>query len=123
MFSLHKDSKITLISTIVSPSFDDGILVWKRVSITELPAMLARVTENLNGHAATVNVLRDLCPSLPEAKRGFWDGSTLALGVRPAGGVRGAGATGDTPVTLDTIEVALIKYTNDLSGLYGYYIG
>ena len=63
--------------------------------------------------AATVEVLRTLCPTLPEAKRGFWDGTGTALAVRPRGGVRGASATGDTAVLLlegprgpDTLEGA-----------------
>lgn len=98
---------ITLLSTVVAPSFSAGALVLTPVYADQLPGFLRGVTRNLCGHPVTVGVLRELCPTLPEAERGFWDGSTVGLAVRPRGGVRGAGATGDTAVTVEDLEAAI----------------
>lgn len=80
-------------------------------------AALNRATDDdkfLNhGHAATVDVLREIAPSLPEARRGFWDGTGRALAVRPRGGVRGASATGDTAVTVDDLEAAIFWWETE----------
>ena len=102
---------ITLLSTVVAPSFEDG-----RLTITSLLredtiiAALAAVTRNLNGHPLTDAALRAVCPSLPAPERAFWDGSTLALAVRPKGGVRAAASNGDTAVTIDDLEFAYVTY-------------
>ena len=99
-----------LISTVVAPSFTSGTLVVHAVDHNKLADLLGQVTVNLHGHAATVDVLRTLCPTIPEAKRGFWDGTGTALAVRPRGGVRGASANGDTAVTLDDLEAVLVTW-------------
>lgn len=101
---------LTLVSTVVAPAFVDGTLTVRQIDEFELFGLLKQVTDNLHGHAATVAVLRELHQGLPEARRGFWDGATWALAVRPRGGVRGAGATGDTAVTLTDLEYVLIKW-------------
>ena len=99
---------ITLTSTIVVPAFANGHLHVMRVDGADvLASLLDKVAVNLHGHPATVEVLRSLCADLPEAKRGFWDGTGRALAVRPRGGVRGAGATGDTAVTVEDLEAAI----------------
>jgi len=99
---------ITLVSTAVVPAFAHGQLT---VVPVELNAdMLSQVGRNLHGHAATVACLRDLAPDLPQAERGFWDGTGLALAVRPRGGVRGAGQAGDTPVGLADLEAVMISW-------------
>ena len=59
--------------------------------------------------------IRDRCPTLPEAERGFWDGSTVGLAVRPKGGVRGAGQTGDTLVTLGDLEAVLVEWKPEVA--------
>ena len=99
---------ITLISTVVAPTFKSGTLTVTEVT-RDVESLLSKVTSNLHGHAATVAVLKEIMPTLPEAVRGFWDGSTLALAVRPRGGVRAANSTGDTQVTLDDLEIALVR--------------
>lgn len=99
---------ITLTSTIVVPAFANGRLHVMRVDGADvLASLLDKVAVNLHGHPATVEVLRSLCAELPEAKRGFWDGTGRALAVRPRGGVRAAGATGDTIVTVEDLEAAI----------------
>jgi len=99
---------ITLTSTIVVPAFANGRLHVMRVDGADvLASLLDKVAVNLHGHPATVEVLRSLCADLPEAKRGFWDGTGRALAVRPRGGVRGAGAMGDTTVTVEDLEAAI----------------
>ena len=101
---------ITLLSTVVAPSFSAGALVLTPVHADQLPGFLRGVTRNLCGHPVTVGVLRELCPTLPESERGFWDGSTVGLAVRPRGGVRGAGQQGDTLVTLGDLEAVLVEW-------------
>lgn len=102
---------ITLVSTAVVPAFRSGTLVVHAVDHNKLADLLSQVTVNLHGHAATVEVLRALYPELPEAQRGFWDGTGRALAVRPRGGIRAAGATGDTAVRLEDLEAALITWS------------
>lgn len=103
---------ITLVSTAVVPAFRSGTLTVTAIdNIEVLRHMLDGVHTNLHGHAATVEVLRALCPELPEAQRGFWDGNDYALAVRPRGGVRAAGANGDTAVRLEDLEAALIIWS------------
>ena len=100
----------TLLSTVVAPSFSAGALVLTPVHADQLPGFLRGVTRNLCGHPVTVGVLRELCPTLPEAERGFWTGDTVGLAVRPKGGVRGASQQGDTLVTLSDIEAVLVEW-------------
>lgn len=84
---------------------------WVESQTEEVVDVLDEIDESGDhGHAATVEVLCTLCSTLPEAKRGFWDGTGTALAVRPRGGVRGASATGDTAVTLDDLEAVLITW-------------
>ena len=106
---------ITLISTVVAPTFKSGTLTVTEVNrdVESLESLLSKVTFNLHGHAATVAVLKKIMPTLPEAVRGFWDGNTLALAVRPRGGVRAANSTGDTQVTLGDLEIALVSWIPD----------
>jgi len=99
---------MVLLSTVVAPAFAAGSLKLTPVKIT--PELLAGVSRNLCGHPLTDAVLRELHPGLPEAERGFWDGSDIGLAIRPRGGVRGARVTGDTPVTLDSLEAVLVKW-------------
>jgi hypothetical protein len=107
---VEEDTVITLLSTVVAPAFSAGALVITPVYADQLPGFLRGVTRNLCGHPVTVGVLKELCPTLPEAERGFWDGSTVGLAVRPRGGVRGAGQTGDTLVTLGDLEAVLVEW-------------
>lgn len=106
---------ITLLSTVVAPAFSAGALVITPVYADQLPGFLRGVTRNLCGHPVTVAVLKELCPTLPEAERGFWDGSTVGLAVRPKGGVRGAGQTGDTLVTLGDLEAVLVEWKPEVA--------
>ena len=76
----------------------------------ELSILLHQVDRNLCGHPVTNSILRAICPTLPESKREFWDGSTTGLAVRPKGGVRNAGQEGDTRITLDDLEAALVSW-------------
>jgi hypothetical protein len=101
---------ITLLSTVVAPAFSAGALVITPVYADQLPGFLRGVTRNLCGHPVTVGVLKELCPTLPEAERGFWTGDTVGLAVRPKGGVRGASQQGDTLVTLSDIEAVLVEW-------------
>jgi len=104
---------ITLVSTAVVPAFRSGTLTVIAIENADILRQTLRgVRTNLHGHAATVDVLRELCPDLPEAQRGFWDGNDCALAVRPRGGVRAAGATGDTAVRLEDLEAALIIWSS-----------
>ena len=105
---------ITLTSTIVVPAFADGRLHVMRVDGPDvLASLLDKVATNLHGHLATVDVLRSLCADLPEARRGFWDGTGRALAVRPRGGVRGASAAGDTAVTVEDPEAAIFWWEQE----------
>ena len=54
-----------------------------------------------------------MCADLPEARRGFWDGTGRALAVRPRGGVRGATTTGDTAVTVEDLEAAVFWWEQE----------
>jgi len=98
----------TLISTVVAPTFESGTLLVTKID-NNLQWFLENVTINLHGHAATVAVLKELVPTLPDAHRGFWDGTTQAIAVRPKGGVRGA-AGGDTQVTLQDLEAVVVTW-------------
>jgi len=100
---------ITLLSTVVAPAFVAGKLDLSLVP--NLREALASVTRNLCGHPVTDKVLREICPSLPAPERGFWDGSTLGLAIRPKGGVRGAQAGGDTECTLVDLEAVFVRWT------------
>ena len=104
------DKNITLLSTVVAPTFQSGELSIIAVGKEELPDLLGRVNRNLCGHPITNKVLREVCPTLPENKREFWDGHSLALAARPKGGVRKSSEDGDTQVTLDDLEFALVEY-------------
>ena len=102
---------ITLLSTVVAPEFAAGSLVVKPVDVrNELSILLHQVDRNLCGHPVTNKVLRAICPALPESIKEFWDGSTEGLAVRPKGGVRNAAQEGDTQVTLDDLEAALVRW-------------
>lgn len=101
---------ITLLSTVVAPLFCDATIHLKRIRLANLPAALARVTVVRAGHAATLTVLREICPSLPPQEPGFWDGTGKAIAVRPRGGVRGAKSTGDTAVTLNDLEAVWVEF-------------
>lgn len=103
-------SGITLLSTVVAPAFVAGTLTVKPVSQEELSALLGIVKENLCGHPITNRVLNEMYPDLPSPKRAFWDGKTLGLAVRPKGGVRASVAEGDTQVTIDDLEFALVQW-------------
>lgn len=104
---------ITLLSTVVAPSFTDGRLTIREVSVSDafFHHLLAGVDRNLCGHPLTDKVLRSVCPSLPPQERAFWDGASEGLAVRPKGGVRGASQTGDTEVTLDGLEAVLVSWS------------
>ena len=111
-------TELTLLSTVVAPSFTSARLVLTPVSTEHLPELLANVTRNLCGHPATDAVLRELCPTLPVSERAFWDGRTLGLAVRPRGGVRGADQNGDVTVTLNDLEAVVVEWDLDfLSGM------
>ena len=99
---------LTLTSTAVVPSFSHGQLTVVPVEINA--DILAQVERNLHGHGLTVDALRGLCLELPTAERGFWDGTGTALAIRPKGGVRGAGTSGDTPVQIADLEAVLISW-------------
>jgi hypothetical protein len=100
---------ITLLSTVVAPSFTDGTLILIPVKEREeLKKALGNVGKNFCGHPVTDRVLRELCPTLPTPEKGFWDGTTTGLAIRPKGGVRGAQASGDTIVTLADLEAVLV---------------
>lgn len=101
---------ITLLSTVVAPEFAAGLLSVSPVDPETLKELLPHIDRNLCGHPATIRVLKDLCPSLPESERAFWDGSTTGLAVRPRGGVRNAAQAGNTQVTLDDLEAALVYW-------------
>jgi len=102
---------ITLLSTVVAPEFAAGSLVVEPVDVkNELSILLRQVNRNLCGHPVTNQVLRGICPTLPESKREFWDGSTEGLAVRPKGGVRNAAQEGDTRVCLEDLEAALVRW-------------
>lgn len=103
-------SDLTLVSTVVAPSFSAGRLELTPVSPDDLPAYLSNVTRNLCGHPVTDKVLRELCPSLPVPERAFWAGDGHALAVRPKGGVRAARAEGDTEVKLEDLEAVLFQW-------------
>jgi hypothetical protein len=99
---------ITLLSTVVAPSFTAGTLELKPVD--DLADALNSVSRNLCGHPITDSVLRSICPNLPAQEKGFWDGSTIGLAVRPKGGVRGAQANGDVSVTLEDLEAVFVVW-------------
>jgi hypothetical protein len=103
---------ITLLSTVVAPSFSAGALVLTPVYADQLPGFLRGVTRNLHTCWHTEDVLRMHCPTLPKAERddGEWDGDTVGLAVRPKGGVRGASQQGDTLVTLGDLEAVLVEW-------------
>lgn len=108
-------SEVTLLSTAVVPRFEAGTLRVEPVDLADLPAILRRVTRNLCGHPATNDVLKTLCPTLPVPERGFWDGTGVAVAVRPRGGVRG-GHQSDVAVTVDDLEAAVVKWMPDVPG-------
>jgi hypothetical protein len=101
---------ITLVSTVVAPSFSAGRLEITPITTGELPTFLANVTRNLCGHPITDAVLRAVCSTLPMPERAFWTGEGHALAVRPKGGIRGAHQEGDTEVTLDDLEAVLFYW-------------
>jgi hypothetical protein len=101
---------ITLLSTVVAPSFEAGLLSVTPVEPAELPGLLPQVTRNLCGHPVTNGVLQEVYPDLPAPEKAFWTGDTVGLAARPKGGVRGASQEGDTKVTLDDLEFALVRY-------------
>lgn len=100
----------TLLSTVVAPRFERGCLNVEPISVDRLRELLPHVTRNLCGHPATDALLREVCPELPPAERGFWAGDTPGIAVRPRGGVRGA-AGADVPVTMEAIEAAIVTWT------------
>lgn len=104
---------VTLLSTAVVPHFEAGLLRVEPLDPQHLPTVLRRVTRNLCGHPATIAMLRELCPTLPEPERGVWDGTGIAVAVRPRGGVRGGG---DVQVTIADLEVAVVKWIPDTPG-------
>lgn len=99
--------KLTLVSTVVAPSFDDAKIVVKSVSLEDVPDLLGQVGRNLCGHPLTSGILKEVFPELPEPVREFWDGTGRALAARPKGGVRSASQNGDTEVSLADLEFAL----------------
>lgn len=82
-------TEVVLLSTAVAPTFKPGNL--KLYPVEDHGKALAMITRNLHGHAPTVTALRQICPTLPDAVREFWDGQGLALAIRPEGGIRGGG--------------------------------
>jgi hypothetical protein len=100
-----------LLSTVVAPSFKSARLEIRELTRDEFIARLGLVTTNLCGHPVTNRVLRDVCPTLPEPQKAFWQGDGVAIAARPRGGVRGASVTGDTPVSLDDLEFCELKYS------------
>lgn len=101
---------LTLLSTVVAPAFVAGRLELRPLGADALCVKLQEVTRNLCGHPVTNEVLRRLAPDLPEAERGFWDGSGLAIAVRPRGGVRASTTEGDTAVTLADLEACFVRW-------------
>jgi len=99
-----------LLSTVVAPSFDDAVLEIKKLTQQEFVSRLPSVTTNLCGHPATVAVLKQVCPTLPEPKKAFWQGDGIGLCARPRGGIRGASTGGDAQVSLDDLEFCQIVY-------------
>jgi hypothetical protein len=99
---------ITLLSTVVAPRFAQGTLRLLPIGLSA--NVLRDVCRNLCGHPVTDRVLREMYPDLPTPERGFWDGGGIGLAVRPVGGVRGAGAEGDTQVALADLEAVLVQW-------------
>jgi hypothetical protein len=112
----YTNTPITVVSTVVVPSFDNANVVIRRItSEKELANLLSRASRNLCGHPATNAVLKSICPELPEPERGFWDGVGFAIAARPKGGVRGSKSEGkDVEVTsFDDLEACLFVYTRE----------
>jgi hypothetical protein len=101
---------IYLLSTVVAPSFKSATIKVTELTRDEFLLALAGVNVNLCGHPATIQVLRQHFPTLPEPQKAFWQGDGIALAARPKGGVRGASVAGDTPVTIDELEFCKIEY-------------
>jgi len=112
VFQVTEGRALTLLSTVVAPTFSEGRLEITPIHGEEnVRSMLERVNRNLCGHPVTTAVLKAACPSLPEQERAFWDGVQNGLAIRPKGGVRASKAEGDTPVaTLDDLEVVMVKW-------------
>jgi len=102
-----------LLSTVVAPSFKSARLEIRELTRDEFLARLKLVDVNLCGHPLTNQVLREVCPTLPEPQKAFWQGDGIAIAARPRGGVRGASANGDTKVTLDDLEFCELKYSTE----------
>jgi len=99
-----------LLSTVVAPSFRSATLRIEELTCEQFAELLAQVNTNLCGHPATNAVLRQIRPDLPEPVKAFWQGDGVAIAARPRGGVRGASVVGDTPVSLDDLELCKITY-------------
>lgn len=97
---------IILLSTAVAPKFVSGDL--HLMPVADLEEALRHVKRNLHGHMPTILALRKLCPDLPDPVREFWDGTGLALAVRPRGGVRGGG---DVELTINDLECVYVEFS------------
>jgi hypothetical protein len=102
--------KTYLLSTVVAPSFASAMITVTDLTRDEFLSHLAQVDVNLCGHPVTNQVLREVCRTLPEPCKEFWQGDGIAIAARPRGGVRGARVNGDAQVSLDDLEFCRIEY-------------
>lgn len=102
--------KTYLLSTVVAPSFVTATITVTNLTRDEFLFHLTQVDVNLCGHPVTSRILREVCPTLPEQQKAFWQGDGLAIAARPRGGVRGASVNGDTQVSLEDLEFCRIEY-------------
>lgn len=99
-------NRVTLVSSVVVPRFETGRIELLRIDTPriKLTAFLRDVAKNFHSHPATVRALKSICPGLPDAERGYWNGEGWALAVRPRGGCRRAA---DNDVALSDLEAVL----------------
>lgn len=102
------DKGLVLLSTVVAPSFNGGMLDITPVEITA--DLLGKITRNLCGHPLTTEVLTNICPSLPKSEKAFWNGEPRGLAIRPRGGVRASAQEGDTKVSLNDLEAVFVDW-------------